>query len=72
MFFSKYNSTKIYWIKKHRSKNYSFAENIEKNNKISKAFIDKYINQISDINSFHELGLVQVETLIFSCNIFLI
>lgn len=57
MFFSKYNSTKIYWIKKHKSKNYAFAENIEKNNKISKAFIDKYINQISDVNSFHELGV---------------
>ena len=55
--FSKYNSTKKFWIKKHKSNTYAAAENVEKNNKISRTFIEKYINDIKDVQSIQELGI---------------
>lgn len=55
--FSKYDNTKKYWKLRHKSNNYAKAENIEKNNKISREFIQKYIKKISDIDSLQELGV---------------
>ena len=54
--FSKYNPTKKFWIKKHKLNSYETAENIEKNNKISRIFIEKYVYQIKDTYTDKELG----------------
>ncbi len=54
--FSKYNSTKKFWIKKHKLNSYETSENIEKNNKISRIFIEKYVDQIKDTYTVKELG----------------
>ena len=54
---SKYDSTKLFWKTQHKNSAYTDAENIEKNNKLSRDFIKRYISLIKNIKSLQELGV---------------
>ncbi len=55
--FNKYEKTKKLWQTKHRSDAYASGENIEKNNKLSEAFIRRHLTAIQNADTLLELGI---------------